>query len=131
MDCILICVPTPIDEHRVPDLSSVLSTTRTISKNMSPNTLICLESSTYPQTTSKELKPILDQSGFVVGKDYFLCYSPEREDPGNKKFSLNQIPKVLGSDDSESLKHGKLLYESIINCAHSKFNSNSRSSQAH
>ena len=69
MDCILICVPTPIDEHRVPDLSSVLSTTKTISKNMSSNTLICLESSTYPQTTSKELKPILDQSGFAVGKD--------------------------------------------------------------
>ena len=118
MDCILICVPTPIDEHRVPDLSSVLNTTRTISKNMSPNTLICLESSTYPQTTSEELKPILDQSGFVVGKDYFLCYSPEREDPGNKKYNLNQIPKVLGSDDSESLKHGKLLYESIINSVH-------------
>ena len=80
--------------------------------------MVCLESSTYPQTTSHELKPILDKSNLQLGDGYFLCYSPEREDPGNKDFSLHQIPKVLGSDDKNSLECGKALYESIIDSVH-------------
>lgn len=118
MDAIIICVPTPIDKYRVPDLKAVLETTETISRNISKNSLVCLESSTYPQTTSHELKPILDKSNLQLGDGYYLCYSPEREDPGNKDFSLHQIPKVLGSDDKNSLECGKVLYESIIDSVH-------------
>jgi UDP-N-acetyl-D-glucosamine dehydrogenase len=114
MDVILICVPTPVNEFRVPDLTAVLSTAEIISKNMKSNVLVSLESSTYPTTTSHQIKPILDQSG----KEHFLCYSPEREDPGNKNFTLKQIPKVLGADDAEARKIGKALYESIINNVH-------------
>ena len=96
VNCILMCVPTPLDIYEQPDMSYVKKATETISKNLKKGQLIILESTTYPGTTKEIIKPILEESGLSAGKDFFLAYSPEREDPGNKKFSVSRIPKVIG-----------------------------------
>ena len=84
MDCLIICVPTPLDVHEQPDMSYVEAASNDISKNMKKGQLIVLESTTYPGTTKELVKPILEKSGLIAGEDFFLAYSPEREDPGNK-----------------------------------------------
>ncbi len=91
-DAILICVPTPLTESRDPDLSYVESTARQIAERLRPGQLIVLESTTYPGTTRDVVLPILAKSGLTCGKDYFLAYSPEREDPGNPDYSAGRIP---------------------------------------
>jgi len=109
-DALLICVPTPLSESRDPDLYYVEETARKIAKSLRPGQLIVLESTTYPGTTRDVVLPILAESGLKVGRDFFLAYSPEREDPGNPNFSAAVIPKVVGGYDEESLKLAHMLY---------------------
>ncbi|MFW6152463.1 MAG: nucleotide sugar dehydrogenase, partial [Verrucomicrobiota bacterium] len=112
---ILICVPTPLTTHRDPDLSYVEATARQISPNLRKNQLIVLESTTYPGTTEEVLVPALEQnSALKAGEDFFVSFSPEREDPNNKDFSTSTIPKVVGGIDSDSLEVARTLYNCII-----------------
>jgi UDP-N-acetyl-D-glucosamine dehydrogenase len=107
-DVILICVPTPLTETRDPDLSFVINSTRAIAACLRRGQLIVLESTTYPGTTRDVMLPILEQGGLKAGKDFFLAYSPEREDPGNPDYSAPTIPKVLGGYDLQSLDLGTI-----------------------
>ena len=113
-DVILICVPTPLSDSRDPDLSYVESTARAIAKTLRTGQLILLESTTYPTTTRGVLLPILQESGLEVGTDFFLAYSPEREDPGNPDYSAAGIPKVVGGIDAESSRLAEALYGQAI-----------------
>lgn len=113
-DCILICVPTPLDKHWAPDLSYVVDTVEMISKYLKKEQLVILESTTYPGTSDEVIKPILERNGLKSGKDFYLAYSPEREDPGNKNFETSTIPKVVGGDDEESLQVSCALYDTAI-----------------
>ena len=114
MDCLIICVPTPLDVHEQPDMSYVEAASNDISKNMKKGQLIVLESTTYPGTTKELVKPILEKSGLIAGEDFFLAYSPEREDPGNKEFSVSKIPKVMGGYTEDCLKITSKLYKNIV-----------------
>lgn len=113
-DAILICVPTPLTESREPDLRYIESTGEQIARVLRPGQLIILESTTYPGTTRDVLLPILEQSGLQVEQDFFLAYSPEREDPGNKQYSAHSIPKVIGGIDSQSLELANTLYAAAV-----------------
>jgi UDP-N-acetyl-D-glucosamine dehydrogenase len=113
-DAILICVPTPLSSSRDPDLSYVESTAREIAKTLRPGQLIVLESTTYPGTTRDVILPILEQSGLRAGEDFFLAYSPEREDPGNPDYSASGIPKVVGGLEPRSLELATALYSQAI-----------------
>ena len=113
-DVILIAVPTPLTETREPDLGPVKDTCENILTGLRKDQLVVLESTTYPGTTEEECKPILERHGLVAGRDFFLAYSPEREDPGNPKFHTSTIPKVVGGHDPDSLAIAKAVYESII-----------------
>jgi UDP-N-acetyl-D-glucosamine dehydrogenase len=114
VDAILICVPTPLTRHLEPDLSFVVSTGEVIAKYLRPGQLVILESTTFPGTTKDILKPILEAGGLKCGEDFFLAFSPEREDPGNKNFSTAQIPKVVGGEDPYSGRLAVALYDSFI-----------------
>ena len=114
VDAILICVPTPLTSHFEPDLSFVVSTGETVAKHLRAGQLIVLESTTFPGTTSQVLRPILEKSGLKNGVDFFLAFSPEREDPGNPDFSTSQIPKVVGGDDPNARALAVALYEGFI-----------------
>ncbi len=113
-DVIVICVPTPLNPYREPDLSAVVSTAEAISRRLRRGQLVILESTTYPGTTDDVLLPILERSGLKVGRDFYLAYSPEREDPGNPKYSAGTIPKVVGGIDRESLELACALYSSVV-----------------
>ncbi len=113
-DAVLICVPTPLSPSRDPDLSYIESTAAHIAKTLRPGQLIVLESTTYPGTTRDVVQPILAKSGQKLGTDYFLAYSPEREDPGNPDFSASRIPKVVGGMDEASLALAQALYSSAV-----------------
>lgn len=113
-DALLICVPTPLDDARDPDLKYVISTCEQIAKVIRPGQLVVLESTTYPTTTRDVMIPILQRSGLQAGEDFFVAYSPEREDPGNPDFSAAGIPKVVGAINEESLKCAGALYESAV-----------------
>ena len=113
-DVVLICVPTPLSDSRDPDLKYVEMTTQAIAKSLRPGQMIVLESTTYPGTTKDVLLPILQESGLTAGEDFFLAYSPEREDPGNPDFTAGTIPKVVGGLETNSLKLAKLFYEQAI-----------------
>jgi UDP-N-acetyl-D-glucosamine dehydrogenase len=113
-DCILICVPTPLTKMREPDMTYVIATARSIVKNLRKGQLIVLESTTYPGTTREIMLPILEESGLKVGKDFFLGFSPEREDPGRKDYTTKTIPKVVGGHDKNSLKAAVACYEIAI-----------------
>ncbi|TES94265.1 MAG: nucleotide sugar dehydrogenase [Desulfobacteraceae bacterium] len=112
-DCILICVPTPLSDKMEPDLSYILETTKTIAENIRRGQLVVLESTTYPGTTEEVLLPRLESNDMKVGKDFFLAFSPEREDPGNKKFAATNIPKVVGGITSSCLEVATALYNAI------------------
>jgi UDP-N-acetyl-D-glucosamine dehydrogenase len=114
MDAILICVPTPLTRHREPDMSYVVATAQTILPNLREGQLIVLESTTYPGTTKDLVIPILEQSGLKAGKDFFIAYSPEREDPGNPQYATSTIPKVVGADDPASRRLAMSLYTQIV-----------------
>ncbi len=115
VDSILICVPTPLDEYKEPDLSYVVDTTKAIAERLKKGHLVVLESTTYPGTTEELMLPILEESGLKVGSDFFLAYSPERENPGDKVFTTSKIPKVVGGHTKECLKRAISLYETIVN----------------
>ncbi len=113
-DCILIAVPTPLTQMREPDLSYVEATCESIAKELRKGQLIVLESTTYPGTTREVMLPILESSGLSVGKDFFLGYSPEREDPGRTDYTTKTIPKVVGGYDRNSLKVAEACYRIAI-----------------
>ncbi len=113
-DALLICVPTPLTDSRDPDLSYVKSTAEQIAKVLRPGQLVALESTTYPGTTQDEMLPILQESGLTAGKDFFVAYSPEREDPGNPDFSASGIPKVVGGLDETSCALASALYRHAV-----------------
>jgi UDP-N-acetyl-D-glucosamine dehydrogenase len=109
-DALIICVPTPLNAYREPDLSFVLDTADALLPFMRPGQVLSLESTTYPGTTDEELKPRLESRGFLIGRDVFLVFSPEREDPGNPNFHTRTIPKVCGGVTPASLDAGVALY---------------------
>jgi UDP-N-acetyl-D-glucosamine dehydrogenase len=113
-DVLLICVPTPLSESRDPDLCYVEATTRFIAETLRPGQLVVLESTTYPGTTRDVMLPILAAGGLKVGKDFYLAYSPEREDPGNPDYSAEGIPKVVGGIDSESARLAEMVYRQAV-----------------
>jgi UDP-N-acetyl-D-glucosamine dehydrogenase len=120
VDAIIICVPTPLNEYREPDMSYVEGTAKTIAEYMRANQLIVLESTTYPGTTEEILLPLFKNAsaagdkGFEVGKDFYLAFSPEREDPNNAKYSTSTIPKVIGGVTDNCLKSAVALYDQVI-----------------
>lgn len=113
-DALVICVPTPLNDSRDPDLAYVEATAQQIAAVLRPGQLVVLESTTYPTTTRNVLLPILEQGGLKAGQDFYLAYSPEREDPGNASFSTDRIPKVVGGFDEESLRLATLLYQQAV-----------------
>ena len=113
-DCIIICVPTPLTAKKDPDLQYIESTADAITKTLRTGQIISLESTTYPGTTDDILLEKFRPTGLVVGKDYFLVFSPEREDPGNPKFSTRSIPKVVGGTTPDCLEVGEALYTQVI-----------------
>jgi len=114
MDCIIICVPTPLSKQREPDLSFVASTAAEIGKHLKAGQLVILESSTYPGTTDEVVRPALETKQLKSGRDFFLAYSPEREDPGNEIYSTAAIPKVVGGDGSLALQLAIRLYDAAV-----------------
>ncbi|MFQ5901048.1 MAG: nucleotide sugar dehydrogenase [Thermodesulfobacteriota bacterium] len=114
MDVIIICVPTPLDEKREPCLKYVEDTTEEITRHLKKGQLISLESTTYPGTTEEILLPKLCSKGYKAGKDFFLVFSPEREDPGNKSYSVKNIPKIVGGTTKTCAEMGRLIYEQIV-----------------
>jgi len=113
-DALIICVPTPLNKHREPDLSFVIETTESLAPHMRGGQVVSLESTTYPGTTDEEIKPIIERRGLIVGRDIFLVYSPEREDPGNPDFYTEKIPKVCGGVSQSCLNVGMALYGQVI-----------------
>jgi UDP-N-acetyl-D-glucosamine dehydrogenase len=113
-DALLICVPTPLNDSRDPDLTYIEATARQIAAVLRPGQLVVLESTTYPGTTRDVVLPILQQSGLELGKEFFLAFSPEREDPGNGRFTAGNIPKVVGGVDRPSLELAAQLYRQAM-----------------
>jgi UDP-N-acetyl-D-glucosamine dehydrogenase len=113
-DVLIICVPTPLNDAREPDLTYIESTGKQIAAALRPGQLVILESTTYPGTTRDVLLPILGESGLHVGEDFFLAFSPEREDPGNANFSASNIPKLVGGMDEASLALAVALYSNAV-----------------
>ncbi len=113
-DAILICVPTPLTAHREPDMTYIVRSCEAIVPHLRPGQLIVLESTTYPGTTDEVMRPILERSGLVAGTDFFVGYSPEREDPNNPDFDTATIPKVVGADDPVGLELMKALYGQVV-----------------
>ncbi len=113
-DVIIICVPTPLDSHKNPDLSYVLTTTEVISKHLRKGQLVVLESTTYPGTTEEEMLPLLEAGGLKAGEDFYLAYSPERENPGDRVYTTEKIPKVVGGVTPRCRRVAKILYDQIV-----------------
>lgn len=113
-DCVMICVPTPLDKHQQPDISYVESSTRCIAEYLKPGMLIVLESTTYPGTTEEVVKPILEETGLKCGVEFFLAFSPERVDPGNKFFNTKNTPKVVGGVTTLCTEIAATLYENVL-----------------
>lgn len=114
VDAVIICVPTPLTKNREPDLGPVLNTGRSIAPYLQAGQIIVLESSTYPGTTDEELAAVLEESGLKANQDFYLAYSPEREDPGNKDYSTSSIPKIVGADTLDAREIASALYEGVV-----------------
>jgi UDP-N-acetyl-D-glucosamine dehydrogenase len=118
-DALIICVPTPLDKFRKPDMSYIEAASTDIGKHMKAGTFICLESTTYPTTTEEFILPVLlEESGLKEGEDFWLAYSPERVDPGNKNFHTRNTPKVMGALSEDGLEIGKALYKKAVENIH-------------
>jgi len=113
-DAIIICVPTPLTDKREPDMQYVEATAREVARHLRPGQLISLESTTYPGTTEELLLPLLTEKGLKVGRDFFLVFSPEREDPGRKDFTTKTTPKIVGGITEKCLLAGEALYSKIV-----------------
>ncbi|MFP4176555.1 MAG: nucleotide sugar dehydrogenase [Candidatus Brocadiia bacterium] len=113
-EAVLICVPTPLDEHREPDTSYIEQTAESISMRLQPAQLIVLESTTYPGTSREVMTPILESSGLAAGEDFFVGYSPEREDPGNPDHTMEKLPKVVGGLTDTCLELTRTLYDQVV-----------------
>jgi UDP-N-acetyl-D-glucosamine dehydrogenase len=113
-DCLLICVPTPLSESRDPDLAYVEATSRQVAQALRPGQLVVLESTTYPGTTRDVVVPILAAGGLKLGSDYFVAYSPEREDPGNPNYTASGIPKVVGGMEPHAARLAEALYSKAV-----------------
>lgn len=111
---LIICVPTPLNKHREPDLSYVTNTVRTVLPHLQKGQMVSLEATTYPGTTEEIVRPILAESGLDIGTEIFLVYSPEREDPGNRNFNISSTPKVIGGENADALALARLLYSQIV-----------------
>ncbi len=114
MDCILICVPTPLTQHNEPDMQYIIATVKSIARYLRAGQLVVLESTTYPGTTSVLVRDILEETGLKAGEDFYLAFSPEREDPGNKNFSTKTITKVVGGYSSKCGLIASALYDMVI-----------------
>ena len=114
VDAVIICVPTPLSTHREPDLSFIVDTMEAIAPYLREGQILSLESTTWPGTTEEVLQPFVERRGLAVGDDFFLVYSPEREDPGNPDFTTHTIPKVLGGTTAACSKVGEALYGAVI-----------------
>lgn len=114
VDTICICVPTPLDLYKQPDLSYVIESTKSVAKYLHKGMLVVLESTTYPGTTEEVLKPILEETGLKCGEDFFLAFSPERVDPGNKNYNTKNTPKVVGGCTKECTEIASTLYSNIL-----------------
>lgn len=114
VDAVAICVPTPLDKHQQPDISYVENSAKEIAKYMKQGTLVVLESTTYPGTTEEVLKPIFEQAGFRCGEDFFLAFSPERVDPGNKQFKTKNTPKVVGGVTPVCTRLAATMYRNVL-----------------
>ena len=113
-DALVLCLPTPLNEFREPDLSYVTGTTDALVPHLREGQVVALESTTYPGTTEEEMLPRIEQSGLTVGEQIFLVYSPEREDPGNPNFETATIPKLIGGHTAACLQAGTALYEQVV-----------------
>lgn len=113
-DALILCVPTPLNQYREPDLGFIRSTMEALFPHLRSGQVLSLESTTYPGTTEEELRPMVEQKGLVVGETFFLVYSPEREDPGNPHFNTSTIPKVMGGSTPACTEVGVALYEQAI-----------------
>ncbi len=114
-DALILCVPTPLNAHREPDMSFVIDTVNSLCPHLREGQVMSLESTTYPGTTEEELAPRIEKRGFKLGENYFLVYSPEREDPGNPDFTTQTIPKVVGGHTKHCTEIGKALYGKVVN----------------
>jgi UDP-N-acetyl-D-glucosamine dehydrogenase len=114
VDALIFCVPTPLNEHREPDLSFVINSLLSVLPYLRAGQVLSLESTTYPGTTNEELRPRIEERGFTIGQDFFLVFSPEREDPNNPKYNTNTIPKVCGGETEACLEVGLALYRGVI-----------------
>ena len=114
VEAIIICVPTPLSRHREPDLSYIVETMKAVTPHMRAGQMLSLESTTWPGTTEEVLRPFIDSRGFTIGEDFFLVYSPEREDPGNPNFSTHSIPKVVGGSTPACRAVGERLYSVAV-----------------
>ncbi len=114
LDTVNICVPTPLRKTKDPDMSFIVAASEQIAKHIHAGMLVIFESTTYPGTTDEVVLPMLTQSGLHVGRDFFLCFSPERVDPGNRKYQTANIPKVVGGVTAECTEHGRMLYAQAI-----------------
>ncbi|MEO0250223.1 MAG: nucleotide sugar dehydrogenase [candidate division WOR-3 bacterium] len=114
MDCILVCVPTPLNKNREPDMTYVFNTTREIARHIRKEQLVVLESTTYPGTTDEDMRSMLEESGLYAGKDFYLAFSPEREDPNNSEYTTSTIPKVVGGYTKRCLAVATALYSQIM-----------------
>ena len=114
-DVVIVCVPTPLKRKLHPDISFIKEAIKSISKNLKAGSLVILESTTYPGTTDEVILPLLESNGLKHGEDFYLCFSPERIDPGNLKYPVSKIPKVIGGVSKEAGLLGKAVYEIIVN----------------
>jgi UDP-N-acetyl-D-glucosamine dehydrogenase len=114
VDAIILCVPTPLTRQREPDLRFIVATTEAVALHLRRGQLVVLESTTYPGTTREVMQPILERSGLRSGRDFFLAYSPEREDPGNADFATGDIPKVVGGEGPDALRLASTLYDAVV-----------------
>jgi len=114
-EVVIVCVPTPLKRKLHPDISFIKEAIKSISKNLKAGSLVILESTTYPGTTDEVILPLLESNGLKHGEDFYLCFSPERIDPGNLKYPVSKIPKVIGGVSKEAGLLGKAVYEIIVN----------------
>jgi UDP-N-acetyl-D-glucosamine dehydrogenase len=118
VDVCIICVPTPLSKTKDPDVSFILRAVEQVRDHLHEHVLIILESTTYPGTTEELIKPMLEQTGLRAGKDFFLAFSPERVDPGNRSFGIKNTPRVVGGQTPRCAEMAKLFYEQVIDRAH-------------